>query len=67
MQIDIYVPDSKHFKVKKEDVLCKNCKHFYQHYIFYRGFYRWTNAGHCAYPRVKSKEPNDTCKHFERR
>lgn len=61
---------------KKDDEICRNCKHFHQHYI-YVGNNAWylradhgyteTNAGHCTKPRVKDREPFDTCGFFERR
>lgn len=53
---------------EKEQKVCARCEHFHQHYVEV-GFmdYRWVNAGHCDYPRMKAREPKDTCKYFKER
>ena len=63
-------------KTKKKREVCETCKHFYQHYILpeeswmykhaIRGFIP-VEAGHCDHPRSKEREPQDSCKHYERR
>ena len=55
------------FVTEKEDKLCEDCKHFYQHYIRSGSFFLLVNAGHCVYPRIKSREAKDTCQYFERK
>ena len=51
--------------------VCKNCKHFYQHYIkeYTPGIgehFHPTNCGHCAEPRIRSRKPNASgCAFFE--
>lgn len=52
---------------KKDDAICERCKNFYQHYIYLEGRYMRVHAGHCAVPRVKDREPYDTCKYYERK
>ncbi len=40
-----------------ENQLCKNCKHFYQHYgLGDRGIFR-LQCGHCGLPRLRIKKP----------
>lgn len=50
---------------KKDEKLCRDCKHFRQHYVLCRGEYSACYAGHCVYPRVKAREPYDSCRYFE--
>lgn len=53
---------------KKNDRVCKDCKHFTQHYVVNperNWLFDKANVGHCTYPRLKDKEPYDTCKYFE--
>lgn len=49
-----------------EEKICKNCQHFYQHYIrIGRGRYTRCECGHCVYPRVNSRPPRmPACDHF---
>lgn len=52
----------------KHTFICKNCKHFIQHYFKDKtGRFLEVNCGHCiGTSRVKRKEPNDkTCNIFE--
>lgn len=48
-------------------MMCKDCKHFRQHYIRYgRGCYRECNWGHCVFPRRKLRRPGTpACSHFQ--
>lgn len=48
---------------------CVNCTHYYQHYIYvnHDKAYIPINEGHCCYPRVKRRRPEDSCERFERR
>lgn len=48
--------------VTLETECCANCEHFHQHYRK-DGFPIF--AGHCCYPRMKNRKPDDTCKHFK--
>ena len=44
---------------------CKQCIHFYQHYILDEQRCTSVNCGHCNYPRLKSRTPTTpACKHF---
>lgn len=52
----------------KDERVCNSCKHFHPHYRkSSNGMFYQINAGHCAYPRMKSKEAYDSCKYFEKR
>ncbi len=45
--------------------VCKECKHFRQHYVKFRRGYREINDGHCVYPRLKRRETDTpACQHF---
>lgn len=56
------------FGVRPETEACVNCKHFYQHYIWAESWgFTEIYTGHCAYPRVKNRNVNDCCEHFERK
>lgn len=44
-----------------DDLVCRNCRHFRQHYIQLGRRYVTTNCGHCVYPRLKSRRPDDSC------
>ena len=44
---------------------CRWCKHYRQYYYVEGVFYRPAHAGHCVYPRIKDREPTDSCKYFE--
>lgn len=56
---------------EKEINICKDCKHFRQHYVYInddiKHGYEPCNVGHCTYPRLKDKEATDTCKYYERK
>ena len=58
------------FGITKDAKVCANCKHYYQHCAPFpeagMGFSP-IHAGHCTYPRLKNREPNQTCGYFERR
>ena len=47
------------------DLICKNCNHFRQHYIKFGKSYRQILYGHCVYPRLKKRD-SDTkaCEYF---
>lgn len=55
--------------------ICTNCAHYYQHYTRMQDIHYWetihgftpVNCGHCVYPRIKLRRPDDTCQNFERR
>lgn len=54
------------FGINEKEEVCANCKHFVQHYTYSRWKgYGACNAGHCIYPRMKSRKPGQTCEHFE--
>lgn len=43
---------------------CFNCKRYFHHF---NEVGNKVNCGHCAYPRLKHREPYDTCERFERK
>ena len=48
-----------------ENKICKNCKHFRQHYIKFGKSYRSIEHGHCVFPRLKKRETNEkACEHY---
>ena len=55
------------FVTKKEEDVCGNCKHFYQHYVKSESGFSKCYVGHCSYPRIKCKEETDSCKYFIRK
>jgi len=51
-----------------EDIRCKNCVHFRQHYIKFGRGYREILYGHCVYPRLKKRYSADpACKYYKER
>lgn len=52
---------------EKQEAVCAGCKHYYQHYVLSHGAFWKCQAGHCTYPRLKSREPQDGCKYFSPR
>ena len=52
----------------REDKICKDCKHFRQHYIKFGRSYQEISYGHCVYPRLQKRE-SDTpaCEHYKPR
>lgn len=59
------------FFIPEDKKICRNCKHFWQHYVYsksYDGYMKYTpcNAGHCAIPRLKNRSPeHKACVYFE--
>lgn len=47
---------------------CANCRHYHQHYIYCAECNGFTYCfdGHCVYPRMKHRRPDQLCEHFER-
>lgn len=47
--------------------MCKNCKHYYQHYTYFEDLKRFMpmNVGHCTEPRLKDRKPFDLCTRYE--
>ena len=49
-----------------EKKTCKDCEHFWQHYIFDQNRYYAANCGHCVYPGLKDRRPDaKICTHFQ--
>ena len=44
--------------------MCVNCQHFHQHYIRDGKGHVAVECGHCVEPRIKNREPWDSCQHF---
>lgn len=60
----------KFFWIMEEDEVCANCVHYMQHYVrFSEGSHIADPCmcGHCMYPNLKHRKPDDTCENFERR
>lgn len=58
------------YEIRETEERCANCEHFHQHYIRGKQFVdglTTVNIGHCTYPRIKFREPWDTCKYFKQR
>lgn len=48
--------------------VCGNCVHFRLHYIRYSEHgYSALHYGHCVYPRLKKREPDQTCPYWKAR
>ena len=48
------------------EIICANCKHFYQHYIAVTPRHVYPiHIGHCCFPRIKDRLVTDTCTRFE--
>ena len=49
-----------------EDKICKNCAHYYRHYILQKDCCMPINCGHCTYRRLKTMKPEKAaCENFE--
>ena len=49
-----------------EQKMCKDCEHFYQHYVYDQNQYHSANCGHCVYPALKDRRPETkACVHFK--
>ena len=53
--------------VKKER--CETCAHYRQHYVKHQGTGDWVaiSYGHCTFPRLKTREPDQHCDYWEQR
>lgn len=46
--------------------ICKNCKHYIQHYVQHGRGYMIVYCGHCCYPRLKHRKPDTpACAHYK--
>ena len=51
-----------------EELICKNCIHFRQHYVPGGSGFMEAGCGHCVYPRLKHRKPDTFgCANFERK
>ena len=51
-----------------EQTICKNCKHFRQHYIKFGKSYRDIAYEHCVFPRLKKRKTEEkSCEHYKER
>ena len=47
---------------------CNNCEYYHRHYVKYKcRRYLPADCGHCFYPRVKFRRPEDVCDKFVQR
>jgi hypothetical protein len=55
------------FGIYDWEKVCCNCRHFVKHYHYdsYSKKFQPLCCGHCYYPRVKHREPNQSCANFE--
>ena len=44
--------------------VCCTCRHYIQHYGRGKRKYYILSFGHCIFPRVKSRAPEQTCGHW---
>lgn len=51
----------------KDEQVCADCKHFVQYYVKWGVGFSPILSGRCMFPRVKDREPYDTCQYFERK
>ena len=59
-------PESENRIDQDAELICKNCKHFRQHYIKRGRSYAKLTYGHCVYPRLKKREGYTiACEHFK--
>lgn len=48
------------------EVYCKSCQHFIQHYALCNGRLIQVYCGHCTYKKPKTKRPDrKACEHFQ--
>ncbi len=48
------------------EIFCRNCKHYRQHYAFDQRKLFQVYCGHCTYNRPKGKRPDsEICEHYE--
>ena len=45
--------------------VCCTCAHYTQHYRKDLWGYSAVHCGHCSFPRVKTRKPNQTCGHWK--
>ncbi len=45
--------------------VCCTCAHYYQHYRKGKKGYFEVNCGHCVFPRLKGRRPDQSCEHWE--
>lgn len=56
------------FSIPHECECCFNCTHYHQHYVVSRrDGYTTCFFGHCSFPRLKIRYPNQCCEHFKQR
>ncbi len=57
----------KKYKIVEQTV-CGTCKHYRRHYVRYEaGRFTSLHYGHCVYPRIKQRDPGQTCPHWTAR
>lgn len=50
-----------------EEIRCKHCQYFIQHYALCSGKLTQVYCGHCTYTTPKAKRPDrKACEHFEK-
>ena len=48
-----------------EEIRCKHCQYFIQHYALCSGKLTQVYCGHCTYQRIKTKRPDaKACEHY---
>lgn len=52
------------YPINSQTEACANCKYFIQHFMHDGWCFRPVYMGHCIYPRLKNKRPDDACGNF---
>lgn len=48
-----------------QELKCKNCGHFHQHYALNGRELHWVYCGHCSVPKIRIKKPDEKiCQYF---
>ena len=51
-------------KVYTGEKVCCTCRHYVQHYGQGKRTYYILACGHCIFPRIKTRAPEQTCEHW---
>lgn len=51
-----------------DNQMCRDCTHYVQHFVLYRGNYITAWCGHCIHPRLKHRRPDHkACRYYQKR
>ena len=61
----LFTNATKKEMITLDEIYCKNCKHYRQHYTFDRERLFRVPCGHCVFQKVKRKAPDaKACEHY---